>query len=124
MGIAAALVLLLPLAGVAILGKPLAEYLRFPPKTPDVPHAPFSLAVFLGLTLLILAATVPLLLRLISFRRKAGSRKPVLPFPWWGWAGAVLGAASWILAWSRIPWMAGFQAVSYTHLTLPTNREV
>lgn len=116
MGIAAALVLLLPLAGVAILGKPLAAYLQFPPRTPDVPHAPFSLAVFLGLTLLILAATVPLLLHLISFVGKDGPRKPAIPFPWWGWAGAGLGAASWILAWSRIPWMNGFQAHTFTPL--------
>ena len=113
---AAALVLLLPLAGAAAMGKPLAAYLQFPPGTPDVPPVPFSLPAFLGLTLLILAATVPLLLRLISFRRKDGPRKPVMPFPWWGWAGAGLGAASWILAWSRIPWMGGFQAHTFTPL--------
>ncbi len=114
--IAAALVLLLPLAGAAVMGKPLAAYLQFPPKTPDVPHAPFSLPVFLVLALPILAATTPLLRRLVSFRRKAGSRKPILPFPWWGWAGAVLGAVSWILAWSRIPWMGRFQVHTFTPL--------
>jgi hypothetical protein len=58
---AVALVLLLPLTGAAAMGKPLAAFLQFPPKTPDVTHAPFSPPVFLGLTLLILAATVPLL---------------------------------------------------------------
>ena len=115
---AQALVLLLPLAGVAVLGKPLAPYLQFPPKTPDVPHAPFSLPVFLGLTLLILAATGPLLLRLLSSRRVDGPRKPVMPFPPWGWAGAGLGAASWILAWSRFPWMRGFQSHTFTPLWL------
>lgn len=114
--IAVALVLLLPLAGAAVLGKPLAAYLQFPPKTPDVPHAPFSLPVFLVLALLILAAAAPLVLRLLSFRRKEGPRKPVVPFPWWGWAGAALGAASWILAWSRVPWMRGFQAHTFTPL--------
>jgi hypothetical protein len=114
--IAAALVLLLPLAGAAAMGKPLAAYLQFPPKTPDVPHVPFSLPVFLGLTLLVLAATVPLLLRLVSFRRKDGPRKPVIPFPRWGWTGAGLGAASWILAWGRFPWMDGFQAHTFTLL--------
>jgi len=113
---AQALVLLLPLAGVAVLGKPLASYLQFPPKTPDVPHVPFSLPVFLGLTLLILAATGPLLLRLVSFRRGDGIRKPVMPFPWWGWTGAALGAASWILAWSRFPWMKEFQSHTFTPL--------
>jgi len=117
--VAAALVLLLPLAGAAVLGKPLAAYLQFPPRTPDVSHPPFSLPMFLGLAVLILAATIPLLLRLISFRRKDGPRKPAIPFPWWGWAGAGLCAASWILAWSRIPWMGGFQAHTFTPLWIP-----
>lgn len=114
--LAVALVLLLPLAGAAALGKPLAAFLQFPPKTPDVPHAPFSLPAFLGLTALILAATIPLLRRMISFRRGDGLRKPVMPFPWWGWTGAGLGAASWILAWSRIPWLGGFHAYAFTPL--------
>ena len=39
-----------------------------------------------------------------------------MPFPWWGWAGAALGAVSWILAWSRIPWMGGFQSHTFTPL--------
>lgn len=116
LSVAVALVLLLPLAGAAAMGNPLAAYLQFPPKTPDVPHAPFSLPVALGLALLILAATAPLLLRLASFRRKESPGKPVMPFPWWGWAGAALGVASWILAWGRFPWMGGFQAHTFAPL--------
>ena len=116
LGFAAVLILLLPLAGAAAAGKPLAAYLQFPPKTPDMPHAPFSLPVFLGLALLILAATAPLLLRMILFRREDGPRKPVLPFPWWGWAGVGLGAAAWILAWGRFPWMGVLQAHTFTPL--------
>ena len=108
--------LLLPLAGAAIAGKPLASFLQFPPKTPDVRHAPFSLPVFLGLAALILAAAVPLFLRLHSARRKEDPRKPAVPFPWWGWAGAGLCAASWILAWGRFPWMGGLQAHTFTPL--------
>ena len=111
-----ALVFLLPLAGAAAAGKTLAAYLQFPPKTPDMPHAPFSLPLFLGLALVILATTAPLLLRLFSFQRMPGPRSPAKPFPWWGWAGAGLCAASWILAWSRIPWMGGFQAHTFTPL--------
>ncbi len=114
--LAVSLILLLPLAGAAVMGMPLSGYLRFPPMTPDMPHAPFSLPVFLGLAVLIVATSAPLLFRLISFPRMHGSRKPALPFPWWGWAGAVLGAASWILAWSRIPWMDGFQSYLFTPL--------
>jgi hypothetical protein len=114
--LAVALVLLLPLAGVAVIGKPLAAYLQFPPTTPDMPHAPFSLPVFLGLALLILAATAPLLLRLVSIRRVDDRRVPVMRFPWWGWAGAGLGAVSWIIAWSRNPGLGGFQAHAFTPL--------
>lgn len=112
----AALVFLLPLAGAAVMGKPLAAYLRFPPKTPELPHAPFSLPVFLALAALILAAAVPLLRRLHSARRKEEPRMAAAPFPWWGWAGADLCAVSWILAWTRIPWMGGFQAHTFTPL--------
>ena len=116
LGIAAVLIFLLPLAGAAAAGKPLSVYLQLPPKTPELPHAPFSLPVFLGLALLILAATAPILLRLVSFRGGEVPRKPFLPFPWWGWAGAGLGAASWILAWSRSPGLGGFQAHAFTPL--------
>jgi len=111
-----ALVLLLPLAGAAAAGKPLAAYLQFPPKTPDMPHAPFSLPVFLGLALLILASTAPFPLRLFSSRRVHGPRSPAGSFPWWGWAGAGLCAGSWILAWGRFPWMGGLQAHTFTPL--------
>lgn len=116
MSIAAALVLLLPLAGATAAGKPLSAYLQFPPKTPELPHAPFSLPAFLCLAALILAATGPILFRLAASRREAGPRKPVVPFPPWGWAGAVLGAVSWILAWSRFPWMGGLQAHTFAPL--------
>ena len=98
------------------MGEPLAAYLQFPPKTPDMPHAPFSLPVFLGLAFLILASTAPFLLRLFSYRRVHGPRSPAGSFPWWGWAGAGLCAGSWILAWSRFPWMRGFQSHTFTPL--------
>jgi hypothetical protein len=110
------LVLLLPLLGAAAAGKPLAGYLQFPPRTPDIPHAPFSLPVFLGLALLILATTAPFFRRLLSFPAVPGRRSPAGSLPWWGWAGAALGAASWILAWGRFPWMGALQAHTFTPL--------
>jgi len=113
---AAALVLLLPLLGAAAAGKALSPYLQFPPKTPDVPHAPFSLPVFLGLALLIVGTTAPILRRLFVFRGETGSRKAARPFPWWGWAGAAFGAAAWILAWGRFPFLGGLQAHTFTPL--------
>ncbi len=111
-----ALILLLPLAGAAAAGKPLGIYLQFPPKTPDIPHAPFSLPVFVGLALFILAAAAPLVLRFLHHRGKAEALGPARPFPWWGWAGLGLGAAAWIAAWSRFPWMGELQAHTFTPL--------
>ncbi|HEX9192003.1 MAG TPA: hypothetical protein VF847_07895, partial [Candidatus Deferrimicrobiaceae bacterium] len=113
---ASALVLLLPLAGAAVAGKPLSPYLQLPPRTPDIPHAPLSLPVFLGLSILILAATAPFVHRLVSFRPEAGYRRAPGPFPWWGWAGLAAMAASWILAWTRFPWMSALQAHTFTPL--------
>ena len=111
-----ALVLLLPLAGAAATGKPLGTYLQFPPKTPDIPHAPFSMPVFVGLALFILAAAAPLVLRFLRHRGEAKARGPARPFPWWGWAGAGLGAAAWIVAWNRFPRMGELQAHTFTPL--------
>jgi len=116
LGFAAVLILLLPLAGAAGAGKALSPYLLFPPRTPDVRHAPLSLPVLLGLSLLILAATAPFIRRLVSFRPEAGPRKAPRPFPWWGWAGLAAMAVSWLLAWSRFPWMGALQAHTFTPL--------
>ncbi|HEX9191575.1 MAG TPA: hypothetical protein VF847_05725 [Candidatus Deferrimicrobiaceae bacterium] len=117
-GLTAALVLLLPLAGAAVAGKPLPPYLQFPPRTQDILHAPFSLPVFLGLSVLILAATAPFLHRLINFRPEGERRKAPRPFPRWGWAGLAAMAVSWLLAWTRFPWMERVQAHTFTPLWL------
>ena len=111
-----ALVILLPLAGAAAAGKPLSAYLQFPPKTFPTTHAPFSLPVFLGLALLVLATTAPPLRRLFAFRGDPGSRAPLRPFPWWGWVGAAGGVAAWVLAWGRFPFLGALQAHTFTPL--------
>lgn len=112
------LVLLLPLAGAAAAGKPLGFYLRFPPQTPDLPHAPFSWPVFLGLALVIAASTAPLVLRFLRGRGQVAASGPAEPFPWWGWVGLAAGAAAWVAAWSRFPWMGELQAHTFTPLWL------
>lgn len=117
-GSAAALVILLPLLGAAAAGKPLSPYLQFPPRTPDIRHAPFSLPVFLGFSLLLLAATVPLLHRLVNLPPGTGPRRHARPFPGWGWAGVAAMAVSWLLAWTRFPWMGALQAHTFTPLWL------
>ncbi|MBE0569379.1 MAG: hypothetical protein IH576_01935 [Deltaproteobacteria bacterium] len=110
------LVFLLPLLGAAAAGKPLAPYLQFPPKTPDIPHAPFSLPAFLGLAFFVLAATAPLCFRLLRRAERPAPSEPARPFPRWGWASAGLGGAAWIVAWCRFPWMGGLQAHTFTPL--------
>lgn len=112
------LAFLLPLAGAAAAGKPLGFFLQFPPKTPDLPQAPFSWPVFVGLALFIAAATAPLVLRFLRRRGQAGPRGVAGPFPWWGWAGLATGAAAWVVAWGRFPWMGELQAHTFTPLWL------
>jgi len=114
----AILVLLLPLAGAAAAGKPLASYLQFPPRTSHAAHPPFSLPVFLSLALLEAVTKWPFLRRMLSFREKTEARETARPLPWWGWAGLAAGCASWVVAWSRFPWMGSLQAHTFTPLWL------
>lgn len=39
-------------------------------------------------------------------------------FPWYGWLGLALGAAAWVLAWSRFAWVAPLQAHTFLPLWL------
>ena len=113
----AAMLLLLPVAGVWLAGYPVARYLEFPPRTRYVVPAPFSWPVFLGFLAFGLAVLFPILLRLWRVR-KGGDRPLPGRFPWWGWLGVVLGAGSWFLAWTRFPWFAPWQPHTFTPLWL------
>ena len=89
-----------PLLGVALAGHPVAQYLRFPPRTEAVAHAPFSWGVFVALSLLVCATVLLGVCGLV----RAGAR-PTSPncgrFPWWGTLGFVLSGCAWLLAWSE-----------------------
>jgi hypothetical protein len=113
------LLIVLPLTGVLLKGVPLSPYLEFPPVTRYIHHAPFSWPTFLLLALLLLAVLIPLV------RRLAGDTGLVpetsrwnQPFPWWGYAGLVLTAVSWFLAWTRFNWFAGLQPYTFFPLWL------
>ncbi len=110
-------VVLPPLLGVYLRGKPLADYLEFPPLTRYVPHAPFSWGVFTLLAGITLMLVSPFL---ITWSRARGELhvQPTQPrrFPWWGWLGGLLLAASWFLAWTRLPWFAPLQYHTFTPL--------
>jgi len=107
----------LPMMGVILAGYPIARYLEFPPETRYICHAPFSRAVFTAYTLFILAVVFPLIITSMARIHKIKIR-PSIPhtFPWWGWLGIITGAVSWILAWTRFPWFAPYQATTFTPL--------
>ena len=110
----------LPLLGVWLAGLPLEPYFEFPTQTRFVQHAPFSWTAFCLYSAMIAAAIFTVALR----TRRSYRRSPPVaasgahPFPGWGWAAVAAGAAVWVLAWTRFPWMAAFQPHTFTPLWL------
>ncbi len=105
----------LPLAGVALAGRPLSPYLAFPPVTDFVAHAPFSWGVFSALTLLVSACLTPFVFCLIRQRPepdKASRRRQSLA--WWAWAGLAILGLAWWMAWNRFHWFEPLQEYTFT----------
>jgi hypothetical protein len=118
-----ALVLGLPLLGVAWSGQPIGHYLEFPPRTSYVEHAPFSWPVFILLALLIVTFLGSILFRItISSHQLSASDHQLLrkrfTLPWWGWLGIGWTGLWWVAAWTRFPWMAAVQEHTFTPLWL------
>ena len=96
-----------PLAGVLIRGLPTA-FFEFPPLTPYIVHAPFSMPVTLlfavaGLLsgfLLIKPGTKPVEARVTHDPRSV---------PPWGIFGLLLNGTAWIFAWGRFEWLGPFR---------------
>ncbi len=122
------LLLGLPLAGVWITGQEIAGYLEFPPRTQYVAHAPFSWPVFTGLATLILATTLPFVVRVLRTNLNAAGKRrsacnttapqtehtaPARAFPWWGGLGLGLSVFFWIIAWTRFEWMKPLQPYTF-----------
>jgi hypothetical protein len=115
--ILAVMLLGLPLSGVKCAGNDISTYLEFPPKTRYVEHEPFSLPVFLGVGLFVLLVVFPFIKHAYAYRSvEAKADKNRLPFPWWGYAGLMMGTGSWILAWTRFEWFGLFQLHTFTPL--------
>ncbi|MFL5356083.1 hypothetical protein [Archangium sp.] len=112
-----AMLLGLPLLGASLVGHPLSRYFEFPPRTHFVQHAGFSWTAFFLISAFTLGWVVPLLVQAVRQWRRMQVREP-LPsaFPWWGWAGVVLGAGAWVLAWTRQPWFESLQAHTFSPL--------
>ncbi|MCC7411132.1 MAG: hypothetical protein IT495_05825 [Gammaproteobacteria bacterium] len=106
----AAVSLVLPLLlGARLAGVPPAVLLAFPPRTEVVAQAPFSAPVFAALAAVIVAVLlVPIG---VALRRRPDVPAPgaAARFPAWGWAGIVLMALGWALAWTRFEWAAPLQ---------------
>lgn len=109
----------LPLAGIALAGKPLATYLEFPPQTEYVAHADFSWWAFAATALLVAAVVAPFIKRIFG-NPADGEERPVAaaPLPWWGWLAAAWLASVWLLAWNRFPWFAPLQSFTFSMLWL------
>ena len=107
----------LPLAGVFLAGNVLAPYFEFPPRTEYVVHGAFSWWAFVPTALLVLVAVFPFIRRITGSPASEESA-PIqrAPFPWWGWVAVVWLALVWLLAWSRFPWFASFQAFTFSML--------
>ena len=99
--ILSALLLAMPILGLYVTGKPVAPYLRMPPVTGLVEHAPFSPVAFALLAVAAaIALVIPLLLLFKGLARRDADAPAQRRFPWWGWLGLALTGASWIVAWS------------------------
>ncbi len=109
----------LPLLGILVAGKPVEQYLEFPPVTQYVEHAPFSWPTFIGLFLLVAVVTVPFIMTILA---APGPFRLYLvrvgPLPWWGWVGVGFLALAWTVAWTRIPWLEALQPFTFTPLWL------
>ncbi len=121
----------LPLVGILLTGKPLEQYLEFPPRTKYVQHEPFSWPVFVGLAVFILSVISSFVIRISSFVSRHRGNQPssftpqhsalnahnlFAAFPWWGWVGIGITAVAWLLAWNRFAWFEAVQPYSFTPL--------
>lgn len=108
-----------PLLGVWLAGRPIGDFLVFPPMTTAVymEKAPFSWLAFFIIASMVLFVMLPFIIRVIKSQGKV-IVKPTsgIKFPWWGWLGIIIMAAGWAIAWTRIPWLASVQIFTYTPL--------
>jgi hypothetical protein len=115
----AGMLLGLPLIGVFLSGYPIVQYLEFPPKTRYVVHAPFSWTAFAIISVLIVAAVFPVVIKGYRQNPQRFPRSRVLSpnrYPWWGWIGMITAVIAWILAWNRFSWFSAFQPHTFSPL--------
>jgi hypothetical protein len=114
----ASMVLGLPLLGVFLSGSPVKPYLTFPPKSGNVHHPTFSWIAFIFYSVLIAGILTPFVVRALKESGRKRNERQTRTFPWWGWAGLIVGFLFWLLAWTRFPWYKPFQLHTFTPLWL------
>lgn len=107
-----------PMLGLVAAGKPVSEFLAFPPRTAHVPHAPFSWSAFVLLSLPALAALLLCAAALARARPPRAAGAAAKPFPWWGWLGLGLIGIGWALAWTEDLVPPGWRRHAFTPLWL------
>ncbi len=107
--------ILLPLTGILFTGRPIRQYLEFPPLTRYVSHADFSPVIFLSGTFLVLLLLLLFLFFIITTKtiRYPKTKKKL---PWWGYVGFMVIILTWIPAWNRFSWFAVVQPYTFTPL--------
>ncbi len=112
--LAAAVLILPPLAGARLRGGDGARYLEFPPRTVYAVPAAFSWPAFAIVAAGALAIAVPVAVHLARAARRRPRGAPAARFPAWGWGGLALMLCGWALAWTRLPALAGVQRFMFT----------
>lgn len=107
----------LPLLGIVIGGMDVPAYLEFPPLTRYVKHALFSwwaFAIFGAIDLLMVIGMGIVAGKAIQkHRRKPNPKQVRTTFPAWGWMGAAVMIAGWLMAWTRFAWFEPLQAHTF-----------
>jgi len=113
--ICAAMLIGLPLAGLAAINLDIGSYLEFPPITRYVVHAPFDPLAFgiIGALDIMMLLGIAILLKRANSRHLRTTIQHQQAFPLWGWWGAIIMLAGWVLAWTRLRWFEPMQAHTF-----------
>ena len=110
--------LVLPLCGMVSFGYDIPEGIFGVPRTESVAQPGFNPFVFGLMSLGIIAAILPFVLRVIRWGVAVVSSRSAEPFPLWGWVGVVWMCVFWVIAWTRFPVFEWIQSYTFTPLWL------
>ncbi len=106
------LILALPLLGILIGGGDVLPYLVFPPKTVITSHAPFSIIIFIIISVFVIVTVLPFIKKGLA-HTYSGVSTTYRQLPWWGYGSFIGLACFWILAWTRFDWFSTYQAHTF-----------